>query len=265
MNQVSGAPEAYINGERITPTLELQGQTFDVVRDGYDRSAKWTYESADADTAFLVGRGWSASPLRWKSIADSGVTTMAVNDYPQGVRPRYWCTGDPPHYFDRRIWLDPQVMKFCPFEYSHMYLPRSSAYGPDNQLTPRQCPNIHYFHKSCNDDPWEFLQTPWLSWGTLSMGEGTPYMDERGDVRSSMLIGIRLLFHLGIRNVYLLGCDFTPTDHPNPEYYGILSTQLKTLRGVFERYGLRVLNANEDSHLRVFDIVPFEDALKEAA
>lgn len=257
----------YRGGKRTEAVREISGRCFDVVTDVYGRSLSWTSGSrslwTNRSAAFLIGRGWSATRERWTMILDAGVPTMAVNDCPRGIRPRTWCSGDPPGYFHRRIWLDPEIIKFLPVEYAGMYIPRISAYGPRNQITARDCPNVYYFFKSCNDDPADFLSTPWINWGTMSIG---PNDVKGGGTRSSMLIGLRLLYHLGFRTVFLLGSDFEPQGHGrNPNYYQWLQEILEPLREVFEHYGYWVVNANVDSHLRVFPFMTFDKALSAAA
>lgn len=261
-----GLATAIVGGTlSLTPEREILGTHDDLMIDRLGRPARWLQAWrrtwTDYRVAFLVGRGWSATPDRWRAIADSGLPAMAINDVPDGITPRMWCTGDPPHYFRRDIWLNPSVAKFCPIEYADMHLPRLSAYGPENQKRCEDAPNVHFFHKSVNDDPQYFLDTPWMSWGTLSFGPNTPHCDTDFGVRSSMLVGLRTLHYLGFRTVFLLGVDFTPHEHPDPEYYLCLSRQLAALRRTFDAYGYNVYNTSPDSHLRVFDFVDFNDAV----
>lgn len=252
-----------INGNDQVPTYSVSGGASDLCCDVYGRSVDWLHESvSDSRTdGFLVGRGWSATDVRWKQIGDAKMHAMAINDYPETAKPRYWITGDPPGYFDRRIWLDPNVMKFCADSYSDELLPRSSAYGRDNKMTPKDCPNVNFYHKTCNGHTFNFLWTPWVNWGTY------PYTKEEGNgLRSSMLCGLRMMWHLGYRRVFLLGCDFVPHQHGrNPDYFINLQNMLTELKPEFDKYGYQVVNTSEDSHLRAFPFMSFDKAIREAA
>ena len=77
-----------------------------------------------------------------------------------------------------------------------------------------------------------------------------------------MIAAMRILYDLGIRKVNLLGCDFTPHDHPDEHYFADLGEQFAGLEPVFRKHGFRVVQTNPDSHLRCFEIQEFEEAIK---
>jgi len=97
----------------------------------------------------------------------------------------------------------------------------------------------------------------------------------------TMLLGLRVLYYLGARRVYLLGVDFRMSpdygysfNHARDEgasagnnnIYAVVNRWLCEMqeKGVFDRFGLTVLNCYQNSGLRAFPHCPFEDAVKDA-
>jgi hypothetical protein len=249
----------------------IAGTTEDLIRDGYDNSQPWVHNlharPEDYAAAFLISRGWSATMEKREAIAELGLPVMAVNDYPaDGPKPWYWCSGDGPSCFSNRIWDDPDVTKFCEVRNQKFLRPRESAYEPA-QYTP-DAPNVHFFHQVNNlmeTEAW--LHVPYIAWGTSLYGPDVPPpLIEEGSARSSMLIGLRLLWHLGFRRIYLLGCDCTPHHHPAPNYWKVMFKYIEQIAEYFPGNGLHVFQTNPDSHLRTFAFADFWqtlDTLKE--
>jgi hypothetical protein len=91
---------------------------------------------------------------------------------------------------------------------------------------------------------------------------------------------VRIAFLLGVRTLYLLGCDFKMalgdknyhfeqgrakgSVKGNTETYAALNTRFDTLRPIFEKHGFNVYNCNADSGLKSFDHVSYEDAIAHA-
>lgn len=261
--------------DRASQTIE--GTCKDLIRDRHGLSKRWLWNSQgqpdDRRRAFLIGRGWSATNERRMRIKRAGIPVMAINDYPESpaFKPDFWCTGDPPHYFPERIWTDIEVMKFTPLG-SHELRRRAGAdaYDPDFKLTPGDAPNVHFFHTTNNEMEMEsWLHLPWIPWGTTLWGENVPrQLYNKGAARSSMLIGLRLLWHLGFREVYLLGCDCGPGaiaspglvhDNPAVEYWNVIFHLLEQVKPTFDRFCYRVINCNPASHLRTFEFTKFDD------
>ena len=244
----------------------IQGTTADLIRDGYNESHQWMMNAhADPNAckpAFLIGRGWSATPGKRRRIADADIPVMAVNDYPaDGPKPTYWCSGDGATSFGNRIWDDAEVMKFSPLVNKSVSCPRTDAY--ETRKTALDCPNVHFFHK-VNDllslDEWLFV--PYIAWGTTIHGKNVPkQFHKEGAARSSMLIGLRILWHLGYRKVYLLGCDCTPHHHPAPKYWKVMFSYIDQLKPAFDRFCYSVYQTNPDSHLRTFEFAEFDRAV----
>jgi hypothetical protein len=245
----------------------VSGSPQDLIRDGYNETQRWLHNGHahpdDRAAAFLVGRGWSCSVERLKQLDAAGIPWMAVNDYPkEGPTPRYFCCGDGPSLYGTRIWDDPEIMKFCPYPMRRTLLPREDAYT--SSRTSMDVPNIHYFYHHNNLmelESWLFV--PYIAWGTSITGKKVPpQLHTEGAARSSMLIGLRLLWHLGYREIYLLGCDCTPHHHPAPKYWKVMFDYINKIAPYFDRWGLKVYQTNPDAHLRTFPIVPFDEAIR---
>lgn len=95
-----------------------------------------------------------------------------------------------------------------------------------------------------------------------------------------MLAAIRLLFYLGIRTVYLLGCDFRmqvgeanyafPQDRSrssvngNDKSFEALNNRSQHLLRSFEKEDFAVFNCTPNSGLTAFSQLRYEDALEQA-
>lgn len=247
------------------PQRVIGGTADDLLRDAHDETVSWLRNDRQYRghrECFLIGRGWSATPERLKQVKAQGFLTCAINNYPRDFRPDLWVTGDPPNYFGRWIWENVNVQKFIPLECAEMPCPQPDVDSP--KKTPRDYGNVHFYHHVTNIDARNFFMTPYAQWGTMSYGPDDKDRP-RGGVRSSMIAALRILFHLGIRTVYLLGCDFTPHDHPDENYFKDLAEQFRALRPVFDEAGFNVVQTNLDSHLREFDQIAFDEILAEVA
>lgn len=237
------------------------GATDTLIRDGNDDPVRWCHNGyanpKNREMAFLLGRGYSATWQRRQELKIAQIPVMAINDYPEdGPVPRFWVGGDYPGFYPERIWSDGSVMKFSPVPFTKMIRPR----GPGPWATSPDAPNAHFFHRLTDDtelDSW--LDLPYIPWGTSIYGENVPpsFWPHNG-AKCSMLLGIRLLWHLGYREIFLLGVDCAPHQHTSPGYWPAVFHLLGLLRPVFDARGLSVYQTNPDSHLRVFDICPFD-------
>ena len=235
----------------------IGGSGAHLLRDAHDEPVDWLHldrARRGSMSCFLIGRGWSATDEKLSRIQSSCFLSATINNYPRSFQPDIWITGDPPNYFGRWIWENTRVQKFVPLETADMPCPKPDVDG--DKKTPKDYGNVHFYHHATNVDPSNFFMTPYASWGTTSYGRDDTDRP-RGGVRSSMIAALRILYHLGICNVYLLGCDFAPHDHPDDNYFADLSGQLKELRPIFDDHGFFVMNTNPDSHLRCFDFKDF--------
>ena len=255
----------FTNTEGAERTVE--GTYIDLIRDGHNHPAQWVCNShADPkknQAAFLVGRGWSATDTKRKLLCQLRIPVMAINDYPDNpyMKPRYWCSGDPPKYFSERVWTDPEVMKFVGLHNRDGERPRDGAYAP--KRLAKEAPNTFFFHQATDEmDVEHWLFHPFIAWGsTIGCKDGPKQLYEHGAARSSMLIGLKLLFFLGYRRVYLLGCDCDPHQHPASEYWNTIFHLTGQIAPHFKRWGYQVFQTNPNSHLRCFEFADFDKAI----
>lgn len=246
----------------------ISGTACDLVRDGHDIPAPWWHNHEahpdDTKTAFLVGRGYTATKERIQTLHDMGIPWMAINDYPMdGPRPNWWCTGDPASYFRTQIWDDPELTKFCAMSQKKIARPRNGAYdGP--KLTSLDAPNTHFFHHVNNGMEIEsWLHQPYITWGTTLWGKDVPApLYSKSAARSSLFVGLRLLWHLGYRDVFLLGCDCEPHKQEFSGYWPAIFHQMEQLKPTFDRWRYDVYQTNRNSYLRSFEYAPFDEVVK---
>jgi hypothetical protein len=138
------------------------------------------------------------------------------------------------------------------------------------------CPNVWAFRRRGWLQPDEtFFTESSATWGNLAEG-----VERTGLEKSvcTMLLGIRILYYLGARRIFLVGVDFSMTeesgysfnqsrDHSatvsNNNIYRVVNGWLETMAkvGVFRKFGVEIYNCNQNSSLRAFSYVPFEEAI----
>lgn len=259
----------------------------------YDRNAVRTDAlrgSLAGRAAFLVCGGPSLKTLDLTRLQRRGVWSMGVNNV-AGMAPvdSFVCS-DPPTKFSDAIWMDPKIRKFVP-------LPKLSRHGRgkirlkregefvDTHLKTMDCPEIWAFDRRswlAMDDT--FFTEPSAAWGNQKDGIERLGLPDGDRVAMTMLLGIRLLYYLGARVIFLLGVDFYMDPKAklrdnyafgqerdmsaitsNNRHFQIVSKVLTDLRPVFERFGLYVFNCNPISRLRAFDHVPYDEAIEACA
>jgi len=258
-----------------------------------DRHGEMTHSLRDmlaGRPAFLVCGGPSAKKLDLNRLTERGVFSLAVNNMAAACHPSAFLCGDPPNKFHHSIWLDPTVMKFIPIQKlsSKRGKLRKKENGKFSDLT-----NEHGERLTTIDMPnvWGFGRRGWLkpdesffmehdaAWGNHDAG-----VERTGEDKTvcSMLLGIRVLYYLGARQIFLVGVDM----HMNPDagefenyafpqsrtsgairnnngQYQVVIDWLDrmTTDGVFGRFGLSMYNCNSRSALRCFPHVPFDTAV----
>lgn len=220
-------------------------------------------------SAFLICSGPSFLGLDHTKLRQPGIVTMGLNNSPRTFRPNLWTSVDSPDHWVKSIWLDPTIMKFVPLSHTEKRIFDSDKWAYPG-LKVADCPNIIYYKRNEH-----FQARQWLWEDTFNWGNHKDY----GGGRSIMLAAIRILFVLGFRRVYLLGCDFNMSPeskyhfdqgrhkgaiHGNNDTYRKLNGWFKELRPLFEKEGFHVLNCNPNSGLKSFDFISFEDAIHEA-
>lgn len=228
--------------------------------------------------AFLICGGPSFGELDHSKL--KSCLTMALNNSPKTYRPNMWTCVDQPSRFLKSIWLDPKIQKFVPFDHtdSDLWDNTRESWGPlysnvekQKVMKVAQCPNILFYRRNEKFEPSRWLYEYTFNWGDHS---------KWGGGRSVMLVALKLLYVLGIRNVYLLGCDLI-MDETHKYHFeehrdkgaqrGNMSTYKKMievyfpqLKPHFDAAGFKVYNCNQASRLQVFPHMPYEEAIKKA-
>lgn len=228
--------------------------------------------------AFLICGGPSFGELDHSKLKNC--LTMGVNNSAKTYRPDMWTCVDQPSRFLKSIWLDPKIQKFVPFDHteSELWDNTVESWGPlysnvqkQKVMKVRQCPNTLFFRRNEKFEPSRWLFEYTFNWGDHS---------KWGGGRSVMLVALKLLFVLGIRNVYLLGCDLIMDDSHKYHFdenrdkgaqRGNMSTYKKMievyfpkLKPYFDSFGFEVYNCNPNSRLQAFPHMPYDEAINRA-
>lgn len=269
--------------------------------------------------AFLVCGGPSAKENDLDQLGCRGIWSMAVNNAAGfgTYGPNAFVCSDPPSKFCDGIWMDSRIMKFIPtpkmrrkrgrlrrkrLESSHMVPCGKRCKGDKCQkchgtgevetwfdnleidgkwMSANSSPNVWGFERRSwlmPDD--SFFLEPSAAWGNHQAGSSKTNQPK---TVCTMLLGLRLLYYLGARTIYLVGVDFKMNSNlsilenysfdedrdkgaceSNNRQYEIVNKWLCEMGGTFERFGLKVFNTNRSSSLRAFPHVPFDVAIMDA-
>lgn len=225
--------------------------------------------------AFLVCAGPSLVRHDLTLLSRRGIVTMAVNNAWSLVRPTFWVHVDSPGRFLDTCWRDPGILKFSPACSLDEHL-NTLENGTPRRLPERtrDMPNVAYYARSGHFDHASFLTEPLFSWGNDAKTDDSLGLTGK---RSVMLVAVKLLYWLGFRTVYLLGCDFNMTPenkyafpeqrtaqavNNNNATYQALNQRFTALRPLLDAEGFTVLNCNPDSGLTAFDFADYDDAIR---
>jgi hypothetical protein len=217
---------------------------------------------------------------------------MAVNNVAghSRFRPNAFICADPPSKFHDGILRDSSIMKFVPTPKLHKRRGRVRTkingefkdWEKDGKYKQSilDCPNVWGFERRSWLEPdTSFFTDPGAAWGNLNVG-----VERTGQPKTvcTLLLGLRLLYYLGARRIFLVGVDFHMDStkdildnysfgeerdenacRSNNAQYQIVNKWLCDLQtnGVFKQFGLEIYNCNENSKLRAFSYVPFDTAI----
>lgn len=228
-------------------------------------------------SAFLICGGPSLTSHELRLLQGRGIVTMSVNNAATVFRSQLWVSVDTAGNFADGIWKDPGIMKFVPKgNLDHRIVVRSE----DGQLLEseeivRSMPNVFCFERNS-----DFLAEQWLRESTFNYGNRDDVADVNGDkgARSVMYVAIKLLYILGARTVFLLGCDFRMAQgaknyafeqdrdpssvQGNNRSYEVFARRIQLVLPHLRSAGVRVFNCTPGSALTVFPYVRFEDAVR---
>ena len=228
---------------------------------------------------FLCCAGPSLASADQQRLYRRGILTCAVNNAVSVLRPNLWVIYDHPNRFIEAAFRDPAILKFLPKPHLDGYLRTRNDTGQlvDAHLQAKDCPAVFgYEHNNA------FNESIWLTEASINCGHVDSDEDVQGvsGGRSVMLAALKLLYVLGVRTVFLLGCDFNMSasktnyafDHAcsrsyirmNNRAYRLLSNRLSRLKPYFDEAGYQVFNCTPGSQLDVFPILSLEEATEMA-
>lgn len=230
-------------------------------------------------SAFLVCGGPSLTSHDLALLNSRGILTMAVNNAATIVRPNLWCSVDDPGNFSDAIWYDAGITKFVPFCHMEKTFTVRSPHGELMDSTDKvgDMPAVFGFRRNEAFVAEQFLTEDTFNWG--NHGNRLDNLGNKGS-RSVMYVAIRLLHYLGIRTIYLIGCDFkmqTDTQNyafqqgrtsasvrGNNDSYRIMNDRFTALLPHFEQAGLEIYNCTPESGLKPFPRMSYEEAIEAA-
>lgn len=198
-----------------------------------------------------------------------GHVSMAVNNSVKTYRPNMWVCVDSPSHFIKSTWLDPKIQKIVPFCHTEKTIFDNEAWK-DTNIKVGDCPNTIFYRRNEHFQHEQFMHEDTFNWGSHK---------KYGGSRSVMLVAFRMLYHMGIRNLYLLGCDFNMSEDSkyhfdqdrslgsqsgNNSTYRSLMQRFEQLKPELDQLGYNVWNCNPDSKLKVFPYMSFIDAANRA-
>lgn len=230
-------------------------------------------------SAFLLCGGPSLTSHDLTKLDRRGILTCAVNNAAIVRRPNLWVCVDDPGNFCDVIWRDPAILKFVPL--CHMEKKFSIRGGKGELVESAEVvgdmPAVLGFRRNER-----FLAEQWLYEDTFNWGNHGDLVDAHGvkGSRSVMLPAVRLLFFLGVRTVYLAGCDFRMavgeknyafdqdrsrgSVKGNNKTYEALNVRFQALLPFFEQEGFEVFNCTPESGLTPFPYLDFDEAVERA-
>lgn len=230
-------------------------------------------------SAFLLCGGPSLLENDLSILGDRGILTMAVNNAAAVYRPQLWCSVDDPGNFVDAIWRDPGIWKFVPLTHmdKHFVVRTPTERLVESEEKVGDMPAVFGYRR--NE---EFNASRWLYEDSFNWGNHGDRIDSLGlkGSRSVLYVAIRLLFYLGVRSIYLLGCDFKmaigqqnyafnqhrthASVSNNNNTYRIFNARMELLRPTFEKEGLSVYNCTNNSGLVAFPHKPFAEAVSDS-
>jgi len=198
-----------------------------------------------------------------------GHCTMGVNNSIKTFRSNLWVSVDHPQRFIKSIFLDPKIQKIIPLCHTNKKIFDNEKWEVSD-ITPSICPNVIYYRRNNHFNADQFLWEDTVNWGCHK---------DLGGKRSVMLAAIRILYQLGFRKVYLLGCDLDMSENKkyhfdqdrtgnsinsNKQTYDALKSRFAELQPIFEKNNFNIYNCNKESKLKAFPYKSFIDCITES-
>jgi hypothetical protein len=232
--------------------------------------------------AFLLLSGPSAKQLDLSLLTRRGCYVMGVNNSPALVRCNSMIYVDRAWKIHDAIWLDPAAMKFVPQTQLDCGIRRQTPNGPAYPAAPivaGTLPGVVGYARNDHFRPAVWIEEASVNWGHNDVRGGTyPYC------KDVLFAALKVLYVLGFRTIYLLGCDFSMRadrpyafdvalgqhhaewyEHANNSIYKKMAQMLADLKPHFDSAGLKIFNCNQKSGLTVFESCSYNAAIGAAS
>jgi hypothetical protein len=207
-------------------------------------------------TAILLGGAPSLLEQPYTLLEQRGVLVMAMNNAARQIRPTYFVCGDNPNCYEPQVLHDPTITKFGPIGWAN-----TAADMHAGGTKFREFPNMYFY-----------IQHPGVAWDEyLAARAGVPWYN------NTLLVGIHILYQLGIRRIILAGSDFmfgADSDYAHGQKLGSLAKkwsldlynhlvrELRLLKPLFDKAGLELLDCSLNSRIaQVYKQIPLEQAV----
>ena len=209
-------------------------------------------ENFHSGSCFLVGGNPQIEcPDQWELLQKSGIMTMAMNNVAVKFKPTFWIGADKPINYSKSILYDSSFLHFAYLSRCTEKIEDKVWWDLDNTLFIGSSADIKAknFFKPLNHFVW---------WQNVFM------------------IAIQILYHLGFRTVYTVGCKFeiyqqgqysygnflTPEQvNYNKKTYRMVLGQLNGIIPHFEEAGFELVNCTMNSVLSGIKFMNFKDAI----
>ncbi|MFW6247185.1 MAG: hypothetical protein ACOC22_03385 [bacterium] len=233
----------------------------------FDKKPLYLENHFNGSSCFLVLCGPSLNNYDLSKLEQPGIMTLGVNNSPAVFRPKMWTCVDHPARFMISVWKDPSILKLVPF-HKHKNEVFDNYNWKETNIKVKELSNVVYYHRNEKFNPETYFTEKTINWGNHK---------DYGGGRSVMMAALKMLYVLGFKNVFLLGCDFKMTyDSKNYAWdqgrtkgsvncnnntYSKMIERYKQLQPYMEKYDFHVYNCNPFSNLEVFPFIEYDDAI----
>lgn len=174
------------------------------------------------------------------------IVTMGLNNCP--FYTTHWCCVDNPSSFPDVAWR---------WETTHYVPVRRMGELPEAAKER----NVYGYNEYTGFKWWRFLAEERINWGN-----------------QTMMIAVRILFDLGIRELFIVGADFSMEAGEgaygdgrsaneahaanNNRSYAMLNDRFGLLRPLLEKHGMKIWNCTPGSKLTAFETMGYDEAVE---
>ena len=245
-------------------------------RAGCDACKQTGYQPIDLEgfwapsAAFLVGGGPSLNLIPMERLRDRGVMSLGINNAAGYAPVAASVFSDPQYKFHHGIHLDGKILSFVPTPKLKRCVRVKLPNGTFRDTTRKvgDCPGVIGFSRRTTWNPNTFFDDWYAQWGPGGKaGNDRPFTK-----LCTMMLGLRILVHLGCPRIYLLGVDFwRPSKGQGYAFAekgsgGVCAYQkeermLLEIQPGLESRGIQIFNAGPKTNSEAFPRVAFGLAL----